>query len=70
MDILYRRFVLVAAFIALGGVVMANIIVETKQSQHLNSISPAMHLTCKDVKVCALPSNRSSAMIFVKIQRV
>lgn len=58
MDILYRRFALVAAFIAAMGALTANLIQETRTAdnrriQTIETLSPADRLTCRTMKLCA-----------------
>lgn len=63
MDILYRRFVLFTAFIAVMGVFAANIIIETKRPSNLNSAQPNLQVTCQELKLCAIPGNRTKLLV-------
>ncbi len=60
MDILYRRFVLFTAFVAVLGVFAANIIIETKRPHASFSNSTNIQANCKNLKVCAISESRSN----------
>lgn len=54
-SILYRRFMLVAAFIAVIGVIIANIVVDTRPARRAGEwapILPVPALTCRDQRHC------------------
>lgn len=53
MDILYRRFFLVAALIAAFGSLTANLILETRSANDLEYLRPALSISCKNQKICA-----------------
>lgn len=60
MDILYRRFALVVAFIAAMGALTANLIQETRTTTSnrlpvIEFIHPAMKADCQHLHQCSLP---------------
>lgn len=54
MDILYRRFILVSAFIAVAGVLVANVIVETRRPVSGSFAAPAQETHCGGAVLCSL----------------
>jgi hypothetical protein len=55
MTILYRRFILVVAFISTMGVIAANLIQETRRfPSNLELTKPGHSLNCSELQTCAL----------------
>ncbi len=52
MDILYRRFILVSALIAAFGALTANLIQETRSTNSLDTLRPAIAISCKNQQIC------------------
>ncbi len=52
MDILYRRFMLVAALIAVMGVFTANLLMETRRVNDLDALVPGGTYSCTTQKTC------------------
>lgn len=67
MDILYRRFILVAALIAAFGSLTANLIQETRKVDDLNTLHPAFSISCKQQQFCALAPTASEALVFAAL---
>ncbi len=67
MDILYRRFFLVAALIAAFGSLTANLILETRKVDDLNGLRPAFSISCKQEQICARKPPASEAIIFAAL---
>jgi hypothetical protein len=67
MDILYRRFILVAALIAAFGGVTANLIQETRKVDDLNTFNPAYAISCKNQQICARTPASPEILIFAAI---
>lgn len=63
MDILYRRFLLFTAFVAVLGVFAANLIIETKRPMGNFSNPVNIQANCKDLRMCAVTPNKSVFVI-------
>ena len=52
MNILYRRFFLVATMIAAMGVLTANLILETRSANNSGLVTPGIGIACKSNQMC------------------
>lgn len=67
MDILYRRFFLVAALITAFGSLTANLILETRNINDHDVLRPAISISCKSQKLCVNMPTGKSVMAFAAL---